>query len=177
MINMQLELKLSNGQIVKASCDWSSKNVPDFGKNFYTNIRFEYDLFITHDFFTYLKHHDWSAELADEIEKRKIVLFHLAAIAPANNRECEYEKLMNSTDFIDATHQFKRISQHFGIKSYTTESGEVIDVYELELRSQLQQAMLRYNKTAANGAMPKDSLIVPLIKEMRMIGDIDDDNN
>ena len=39
MINVQLELKLSNGQIVKASCDWSSKNVPDFGKNFYTNIR------------------------------------------------------------------------------------------------------------------------------------------
>ena len=69
MINMQLELKLSNGQIVKASCDWSSKNVPDFGKNFYTNIRFEYDLFINHDFFTYLKHHDWSAELADEIDK------------------------------------------------------------------------------------------------------------
>lgn len=176
MINMQLELKLSNGQIVKASCDWSSKNVPDFSKNFYTNIRFEYDLFINHDFFTYLKHHDWSAELADEITKRQIVSLHLAAIAPANNRECEYEKLISSTDFIDATHQFKRISQHFGIKSYTTESDEVVDLYELELRSQLQQAMLRYNKTAANGAMPKDSLIVPLIKEMRMIGDIDDDN-
>lgn len=176
MINMQLELKLSNGQIVKASCDWSSKNVPDFGKNFYTNIRFEYDLFINHDFFTYLKHHDWSAELADEITKRQIVSLHLAAIAPANNRECEYEKLISSTDFIDATHQFKRISQHFGIKSYTTESDEVVDLYELELRSQLQQAMLRYNKTAANGAMPKDSLIVPLIKKMRMIGDIDDDN-
>lgn len=79
---------------MKASCDWSSKNVPDFGKNFYTNIRFEYDLFVNHDFVTYLKHHDWSAELADEIEKRNIVSFHLAAIAPANNRECEYEKLM-----------------------------------------------------------------------------------
>lgn len=171
MINMQLELKLSNGQIVKASCDWSSKNVPDFGKNFYTSIRFEYDVFVNHDFFTYLKHHDWSAELADEIAKRKIVSFHLAAIAPANNRECEYEKLMNSTDFIDATHQFKRISQHFGIKSYTTESGEVVDVYELELRSQLQQAMLRYNRVASSGAMPNDSLIVPLIKELRMIGD------
>ena len=37
--------------------------------------------------------------------------------------------------------------------------------------------MLRYNRTASNGAMPKDSLIVPLIKEMRMIGDIDDDND
>ena len=171
MIKMQLELKLSNGQIVEATCDWSSKNVPDFGKNFYTNIRFEYDLLINHDFFTYLKHHDWSAELADEIEKRKIVSFHLAAIAPANNRECEYEKLMNSTDFINATHQFKRISQHFGIKSYTTESGEVVDLYELELRSQLQQAMLRYNKVASSGAMPNDSLIVPLIKELRMIGD------
>lgn len=169
---MQLELKLSNGQIVKASCDWSSKNVPDFGKNFYTNIKFEFDLFVNHDFFTYLKHHDWSVELADEIEKRQIVLIHLAAIAPANNRECEYEKLMNSTDFIGATHQFKRISQHFGIKSYTTESGEVVDLYELELRRHLQQAMLRYNKTAANGAMPKDSLIVPLIKEMRMLGDV-----
>ena len=174
---MQLELKLSNGQIVTASCEWSSKNVPDFGKNFYTNIRFEFDLFINHDFFTYLKHHDGSAELADEIEKRKIVSFHLAAIAPANNRECEYEKLMNSTDFIDATHQFKRISQHFDIKSYTTESGEVVDLYELELRSQLQQAMLRYNRTASSGAMPNDSLIVPLIKELRMIGDIDNDNN
>ena len=171
MIDMQLELKLSNGQIVKASCDWSSKNVPDFGKNFYTNIRFEFDLFVNHDFFTYLQHHDWSAELADEIEKRKIVSFHLAAIAPANNRECEYEKLMNSTDFIDATHQFKRISQRFGIKSYTTESGEVVDLYELELRSQLQQAMLRYNRVASSGAMPNDSLIVPLIKELRMIGD------
>ena len=171
MINMQLELKLSNDQIVKASCDWASKNVPDFGKNFYTNIRFEYDLFVNHDFFTYLKHHDWSAELADEIEKRNIVSLHLAAIAPANNRECEYEKLMDSTDFINATHQFKRISQHFGIKSYMTESGEVVDLYELELRSQLQQAMLRYNKTAANGAMPNDSLIVPLIKELRMTGD------
>lgn len=169
---MQLELKLSNGQIVKASCDWSSKNVPDFGKNFYTTIRFEYDLFVNHDFFTYLKHHVWSAELADEIEKRKIVSFHLAAIAPANNRECEYEKLMASTDFIDAPHQFKRISQHFGIKRYTTESGEVVDLYELELRSQLQQAMLGYNRVASSGAMPKDSLIVPLIKEMRMIGDI-----
>lgn len=171
MINMQLELKLSNGQIVKASCDWSSKNVPDFGKNFYTNIRFEYDLFINHDFFTYLKHHDWSAELADEIEKRKIVSFHLAAIAPANNRESEYEKLVTSKGFIDATRQFKRISQHFGIKSYTTKSGEVVNLYELELRSQLQQAMLRYNKTASSGAMPNDSLIVPLIKELRMIGD------
>lgn len=172
MINMQLELKLSNGQIVKASCDWSSKNVPDFGKNFYTNIRFEYDLFINHDFFTYLKHHDWSAELADEIEKRKIVSFHLAAIAPANNRECEYEKLVTSSGFVNATHQFKRISQHFGIKSYTTESGEVVDLYELELRSQLQQAMIRYNKVASSGAMPNDSLIVPLIKELRMIGEI-----
>ena len=177
MINMQLELKLSNGQIVKASCDWSSKNVPEFGKNFYTNIRFEYDLFINHDFFTYLKHHDSTNEIFNELEKRKIVSIHLAAVAPANNRECEYEKLINSKDFIDATRQFKRISQHFGIKSYTTASGEVVDLYELELRSQLQQAMLRYNKTASSGAMPKDSLIVPLIKEMRMIGEIDDDNN
>ena len=172
MIRMQLELKLSNGQIVEATCDWSSKNVPGFGKNFYTNIRFEYDLFINHDFFTYLKNRDFTDDLTNEIEKRKIVSFHLAAIAPANNRECEYEKLMNSTDFIDATHQFKRISQHFGIKSYTTESGEVVDLYELELRSQLQQAMLRHNKVASSGAMPNDSLIVPLIKEFRMIGDI-----
>lgn len=173
---MQLELKLSNGQIVKASCDWSSKNVPDFGKNFYTNIRFEYDLFVNHDFFTYLKHHGWSAELADEIEKRNIVSLHLAAIAPANNRECEYEKLISSTDFIGTTHQFKRISQHFGIKSYMTESGEAVDLYELELRRRLQQAMIRYNKTASSGAMQNGSLIVPLIKELRMIGDIDDDN-
>ena len=172
MINMQLELKLSNGQIVKASCDWSSKNVPDFGKNFYTNIRFEYDLFVDHDFFTYLKNRDVTVELADEIEKRKIVSFHLAAIAPANNRECEYEKLVTSSGFVNATHQFKRISQHFGIKSYTTESGEVVDLYELELRSQLQQAMIRYNKVASSGAMPNDSLIVPLIKELRMIGEI-----
>ena len=176
MIKMQLELKLSNGQIVEANCDWSSKNVPDFGTNFHTNIRFEYDLFVDHDFFTYLKNRDFTDDITNEIEKRKIVSFHLAAVAPANNRECEYEKLINSKDFIVATHQFKRISQHFGIKSYTTASGEVVDLYELELRSQLQQAMLRYNKTAANGAMPKDSLIVPLIKELRMIGDIDDDN-
>lgn len=172
MISIQLELKLNNGQIVKASCDWSSKNVPDFGKNFYTNIQFEYDLFVNHDFFTYLKHHDSTNELFDELEKREVVSIHLAAIAPSNNRECEYEKLMNSTDFIDATRQFKRISQHFGIKSYTTESGEVVDLYELELRRQLHQAMLRYNKTAANGAMPSSSLIVPLIREIRMIGDI-----
>lgn len=168
---MQLELKLSNGHIVNATCDWSSKNVPDFGKNFYTSIRFEYDLPIEHDFFTYLKHHASTNELFNEIEKRKIVSIHLFAVVPANNRECEYEKLTNSTDFIDATHQFKRISQHFSIRSYTTESDEVVDLYELELRRQLHQAMLRYNKTASNGAMPKDSLIVPLIKEMRMIGD------
>ena len=168
---MQLELKLSNDQIVKASCDWSSKNVPDFGQNFYTSIRFEFDLFINHDFFTYLKNRDFTDDLTNEIEKRKIVSLHLAAVAPANNRECEYEKLINSKDFIDATRQFKRISQHFGIKSYTTESGEVVDLYELELRSQLQQAMLRYNRVASSGAMPNDSLIVPLIKELRMIGD------
>lgn len=168
---MQLELKLSNDQIVKASCDWSSKNVPDFGKNFYTSIRFEFDLFINHDFFTYLKNRDFTDDLTNEIEKRKIVSLHLAAIAPANNRECEYEKLINSKDFIDATCQFKHISQHFGIKSYTTESGEVVDLYELELRSQLQQAMLRYNRTASSGAMQNDSLIVPLIKELRMIGE------
>ena len=108
----------------------------------------------------------------DELEKREVVSIHLAAVAPASNRECEYEKLMNSKDFIEATRQFKRISQHFGIKSYTTTSGEVVDLYELELRHQLHQAMLRYNKTASSGAMPSSSLIVPLIKEMRMIGDI-----
>ena len=171
MIKMQLELKLSNGQIVEATCDWSSKNVPDFGTNFHTNIRFEYDLFVDHDFFTYLKNRDVTDDIIDEINRRKIVSFHLAAVAPANNRECEYEKLVTSKGFIDATHQFKRISQHFSIKSYTTTSGEVVDLYPLQFRSQLHQAMLRYNRVASSGAMPNDSMIVPLITELRMIGD------
>lgn len=171
MIKMQLELKLSNGQIVEANCNWSSKNVPDFGTNFHTNIRFEYDLCVDHDFFTYLKNRDVTDDITNEIEKRKIVSFHLAAVAPANNRECEYEKLVTSKEFIDATHQFKRISQHFSIKSYTTESGEVVDLYPLLFRSQLHQAMLRYNRVASSGAMSNDSMIVPLITELRMIGD------
>ena len=171
MIKMQLELKLSNGQIVEANCDWSSKNVPDFGTNFHTNIRFEYDLFIDHDFFTYLKNRDFTDDITNEIEKRKIVSFHLAAVAPANNRESEYERLVTSKGFIDATRQFKRISQHFSITSYTTESGEVVNLYPLQFRSQLQQAMLRYNQVASSGTMSNDSLIVPLIKELRMIGD------
>lgn len=169
---MQLELRLSNGQIVNATCDWSSKNVPDFGKNFYTNIRFEYDLSIDHDFFTYLKHHDSTNELFNELEKREVVSIHMFAVAPASNRENEYNKLVASNNFIGATRQFKRISQHFNLKSYKTKSGDVVDLRDLIICRALHSAMLNYNRKASNVPMREKLMIVPLIKEMRMIGDI-----
>lgn len=172
MSSMQLELKLSNGQIVNATCDWSSKNVPDFGKNFYTNIRFEYDLFINHDFFTYLKHHASTSELFNELEKREVVSIHMFAVAPASNRENEYHQLVASEHFIGATHQFKRISQHFNLKSYTTKSGEVVDLRDLVFCRALHSAMLNYNRKASNAPMREKLMIVPTITEMRMIGDI-----